>query len=158
MIVSQLPIISYLSNDIWALNKVSLIIANRSLLHSLERWNNECILTQLVSECLLGLVLGAELLELARWLLLLHGEALNILASKMSLLEVVLNVSVEFPDIDAVTFADTDDLRVVPWIEHDAVDWVSVTDEALEVVRNGLLCFVVPNLDHAILSCSEEIA
>ena len=76
----------------------------------------------------------------------------------MSLFEVIFDISVELPNIDAVTLTATNDLRIVSWVEDDAVDWISMADEALEIVWNGFLSFIVPNFDHAILSCSEEIA
>jgi hypothetical protein len=81
------------------------------LLHRYERWNDESILTQLVTEGFLGLVLGTELLKFTHWLLLLKtGKVIGILTRKMSLFEVVLHISVEFPDQDTVTLTATDDL------------------------------------------------
>ena len=75
----------------------------------------------------------------------------------MRLLEVLLDVSVELPDVDAVTLAHADDLLVVPWVKHDAIDWVSVTNKALEVVRNSFLRLVVPDLYHAVLASCQKI-
>ena len=75
----------------------------------------------------------------------------------MRLLEVLFDVSVELPDVNTVTLAHADDLLVVPWVEHDAIDWVSVANEALEVVRNSFLCLVVPDLYHAVLASCQKI-
>lgn len=129
------------------------------MLHWLERRNDEGVLAQLVSESLFGFVLGAKLLKLANWLLLIEGaQALReVLASKMGLLEVLFDIAVELPHIDSVTLSNTDDLRVVSWVEHDAVDWICVSNKALEVVWNRLLSFIVPNLNHAILTSCQKI-
>ena len=89
---------------------MSLVILYRCLLHRFERWNDESILTQLVSEGFLGLVLGTELLKFAHWLLLFESVAIGILASEVSLLEVILYITVELPDVDTVTLTATDDL------------------------------------------------
>ena len=76
----------------------------------------------------------------------------------MVLLEVVFNVTIEFPDVNAISLADTDDLLVVARVEHDAVDGIGVSDETLEIVRDSFLGFIVPDLYHAILSSSQQIS
>jgi hypothetical protein len=114
----------------------------------------------LVPEGFLSLVLGSQLLKFADWLLLIQcAQALReVLASEMSLLEVLLYITVELPYVNTVTLTDTDDLRIVPWVKHDVVDRICVADEALEVVRDSLLSLIVPDLYHAVLATGQKVA
>ena len=76
----------------------------------------------------------------------------------MSLLEVLLYITIELPYVNTVTLTDTDDLRIVPWVKHDAVDWVCVANEALEVIRDCLLSLIVPDLNHTVLPTGQKVA
>ena len=69
--------------------------------------------------------------------------------------EVSAVISIEVPDEYTVSFTDTNDLTIIPWVENDGSNGVSVTNEALEIVRNSLLCFVIPYLNHVIFSTSN---
>ena len=71
---------------------------------------------------------------------------------------VTLHVTVEVPDIDTIALTDTDDLVVVSWIEDDCCEWISVTDEALEEERYGLLGVIIPNLDHTVLTSRQHVS
>lgn len=114
----------------------------------------------MVSECFLSFVLGTELLKLADWLLLIQSaQALwEVLTGKVSLFEVLLNISVELPDKDTVTLSNTDDLLIVSWVKNDIVNWIGVANKALEIVWNSFLGFIVPDLYHAILSTSQKVS
>lgn len=113
----------------------------------------------MIPEGFLSLVLGSQFLKLADWLLFVQGtQALGeVLAGEMSLLEVLLHIAVELPNVDTVTLTDTDDLRIVPWVKHDVIDWVCVADEALEVVRDSLLSLIVPDLNHTVLATGQKV-
>jgi hypothetical protein len=71
---------------------------------------------------------------------------------------VLLDVAVEVPDEDAVVLTDSDDLAVVVRVEDDIIDLIGVSNEALEIAGVVLLSFVVPDLDHAVLSSGKEVA
>jgi hypothetical protein len=43
----------------------------------------------------------------------------EILSSKMGLFIIALNVTIEVPNVDAVSFTDRYDLSIVSWIEYD---------------------------------------
>ena len=83
---------------------------------------------------------------------------MKILAGEVGLLVIILDITVEIPDEDAISFTNGDDLAIVSWVEDDGAERVSVADEALEVIRDGLLSFVVPDLDHVVFSTSEHIS
>jgi hypothetical protein len=44
---------------------------------------------------------------------------MEILAGKMSLLVIIINVTIEVPNVDAIFFTNRNDLSVVSWIEND---------------------------------------
>ena len=54
----------------------------------------------------------------------------------MTLLVIRINVAVEIPNEDSVFFANAENLCIVSGIEHQCIDWICMTDEALEVIRN----------------------
>jgi hypothetical protein len=61
MVVSQSPVKSILFYDVWRLSVVSSIVLNCYLTKWLESRDDESVLTQLVSECFLGLVSSSDL-------------------------------------------------------------------------------------------------
>lgn len=71
---------------------------------------------------------------------------------------IVFNVTIEVPDVDAVSLADGYYLTVIGGVEEHADDWVSVPYEALEEVRSRFLGLVIPHANHTVLACTEKIA
>jgi len=63
-----------------------------------------------------------------------------------------LIVTVELPNEDAVLISSRNYLIVVAWVKHHISDRVCVPDKRLEVIWHCLLCFVVPHLDHVIIT------
>lgn len=59
---------------------------------------------------------------------------------------VVIHLSVEVPDVNAIMLAHCDHLRVVLRVEEQVVDLVGVADETLEEIWVRLLSLVVPYL------------
>ena len=70
--------------------------------------------------------------------------------------EVSFCISVELPDIDAVLASSRYDLVVVARVEHYICDWVCVTYEGLEVVRNCLLCFIIPQFYKIVVATRQH--
>ena len=75
-----------------------------------------------------------------------------------SWVEVAVQIAGERPDVDSIVLGRRDDHAVVQRVEHRANERVSVTDEGLEVVWNGLLRLVIPHLKQVVLSTSQHVA
>lgn len=124
----------------------------------LECRDDEGIFAKLVSEGFLSLMGGPNFLKHGSWLVIQCGKAVEILAGEVGLLVIILDITVEVPNEDAISLTNGDYLAIVSWVEDDGAERVSVADEALEVIRNGLLSFIVPDLDHVVFSASKHIS
>jgi hypothetical protein len=83
---------------------------------------------------------------------------MKILSCKMSLLIIVLNIAVEVPDVNSISLTHTYNLSIISRIENNGSDWISVSNKALEEVRNCLLSFIIPYFNHTIFTTSEHIS
>ena len=72
--------------------------------------------------------------------------------------ELGANVTIEVPEVDSILVSHTHDRAVVAWTEHDITDWIGMADECLKEVGDSLVSLIVPDLEHRILSSSEEVA
>ena len=71
---------------------------------------------------------------------------------------VVLDISMELPDVYAIVLSCSDDHTVIIWVEESLQDWESVPNESLVEGRDVLLSIIVPHLDKVIFSSSEHEA
>jgi hypothetical protein len=69
-----------------------------------------------------------------------------------------LGVSVKAPNVDAVLLSAADDSVVIDRAEHNGFQWVSMTDKCLEIKRNILLSFIVPDFNHAVFSSGQHVS
>jgi len=121
---------------------------------------NEGIFTHLVAVVLLGFVDAANLFELAHVVLVAVDFGIfgrEILTSKVVQVVILFYLAVKVPNEDSVLEAYCDYLIVVTRIEHHCTYGVRVSDEALEEEGIGFLGFIVPYLDHVVLSSRQEV-
>lgn len=157
MVVCQLSVDSVLFDVHGRLNEVSFVCLGWTLIEGLEFRNDEGVLVELVSESFLCLVGRSDLLEEAWCLFFDRRETLHVLSSEWWNLVLCLDFTVEIPDEDAVSLADTDDLVVVSGVEDDGAQGICVSDEALEEEWHGLLSLVIPDLEHVIFTTGEHV-
>ena len=67
-------------------------------------------------------------------------------------------IAIEAPQIDAVFVPARHHGGVVTRTKHDGSKGIRVTNEGLEVVWEGLLRLVIPDLEHRVLAASHHVA
>jgi len=67
------------------------------------------------------------------------------------------NITLEFPDVDAILGASGVDDTVVSWLEEALLNGEGVADEGLEVLGVVLAGIGVPQLDELVVSSSEHV-
>lgn len=158
VIISKLSICSRLLHNIWWLKEIVIIYFDSTLFNRFELWNDEGVFAHLVPECLLGLISCSNPFEQALWLFFWGWRCRHILPWEVSLLVIWLNITVEFPNEYTIFVSNTKYLSIVSGVKGQCIDWICVTNEALEIVWDRLLSLIVPDFNHVILATWYDIS
>ena len=71
--------------------------------------------------------------RLLQWLVFVSNLC-HLLIILLTLSWMLMDISVELPDINSIILTSRDHHSVIGWVEHSLHDGVSVTNESLEVV------------------------
>ena len=93
------------------------------------------------------LVLGSKLFE--------HLGLLILVSLRQ---KIRLSVPMELPKVNTVFLCDRNDTVTIEWVESDICHRICVANKSLEVIRDRLLCIVVPNLQKIVFTASQHIA
>jgi len=158
VVVSQFPVSSLLRHQSWWLKEVSTIECYSTLVERFELGDDEGVFAHLISKLLLFLISGSDLFQHALWLLLHRAHRWHVLACKVGVFVVSMDVSSEFPNENTVMLPNTEDLSIVSWVEGEIINRIGVSDEALEVIRNSFLRLIIPDFQHVVFATGDHIA